>query len=94
MIAQIRIKTRYRLSPGLQQVVTRRIRGWRPALVFFIVRQLVKGNAMPRSLLLSLFREDPIFLVALPVNILWAAVEWAAGSFSGKPAFTGARICR
>jgi succinoglycan biosynthesis protein ExoW len=94
IIAQIRIRTRYQLNPELQQVVTRRIRSWRPALVFFIVRQLVKGNAMPRSLLLSLFREDPLFLVTLPLNIVRAAVEWACGSLSGKPAFAGARICR
>jgi hypothetical protein len=43
---------------------------------------------------LSLFREDPAFVLTFPLNVVRAAFEWTAGSVLGKPAFTGARICR
>jgi succinoglycan biosynthesis protein ExoW len=83
-----KIRRRYQLGPELHETVTRIIRSWRPALTFFIMRRLLKGRAVPFSLLLSLLREDPVFFASLPLNVLRAALEWTFGRIRGEPAFT------
>jgi succinoglycan biosynthesis protein ExoW len=93
-IAQKEIRRRYQLSPELYEIVTQRIRSWRPALTFFIVRQLLKGKGLSVELLLSLLRQDPLFFPVFPLNVIRAAVEWAFGKLQGNPAFSGGRICR
>jgi succinoglycan biosynthesis protein ExoW len=93
-LAQKEIRRRYAVSAELYKMVSQRIRGWRPALTFFIMRWLCKGRVLPLRLLLSLLREDPIFLVALPVNILRAAFEWAFAKLQGNEVFNGSDISR
>jgi hypothetical protein len=93
-LAQKEILRRYKLSAELYKMVSQRIRGWRPALTFFIMRQLCKGRIVPLRLLLSLLREDPVFLVGFPVNILRAAFEWTFAKLRGNQVFNGSKISR
>jgi succinoglycan biosynthesis protein ExoW len=82
-----KIQRRYPLSFELNEEVVRIIRTWRPVLTFFIMRQLLKGRGVSPSLLLSLVREDPLFVAAFPLNVVRAAGQWAVGKLRGIPAF-------
>jgi hypothetical protein len=82
-----KIDRRYRLSSELKEAVTQIIRDYRPVLVFFTMRQLLKWRGVPPTLLLFLLREDPQFIATFPVNILRAVAQWVSGKIEGKPAF-------
>jgi succinoglycan biosynthesis protein ExoW len=94
VLAQVLIRRRFQLRTELYKAVSRRVRNWRPPLTFFIVRELIKRRKIPLSLLTRLVREDPIFLLSFPVNVIAFSVEWAVAKLRGEAAFDGERICR
>jgi succinoglycan biosynthesis protein ExoW len=87
LVFYTKVRRRPNASRELNETVRRAIRSHRPVVVFFIVRQLLKGRKVPLGVFVSLVRHDPQFITTFPANIVRAAARWVTGKFQGNPAF-------
>jgi succinoglycan biosynthesis protein ExoW len=87
LVFYTKVRRRPRASRELNETVKHAIRSHRPVVVFFIVRQLLKGRRVSLAVFVSLVRHDPQFIATFPANIVRAAAHWVTGKIQGNPAF-------
>jgi succinoglycan biosynthesis protein ExoW len=87
LIFYTKAKRRLLFNREHDEMVRYAIRSYRPAVVFFMLRQLLKGRKVPCRMFVSLARQDPQFLVAFPTNIMLVVAQWIIGKLRGKEAF-------
>jgi succinoglycan biosynthesis protein ExoW len=87
LILQKIMQQRYHLTPELGRQLAANIWHWRPVLTYMMIRNLLRGIRMPRSVLAGLWREDPLFIVWFPVNVLVVSTQWLLGKVRGVHPF-------
>jgi succinoglycan biosynthesis protein ExoW len=87
LILQKTMQRRYNLTPELRAQLAASLRQWRPVLTYMIVRNLLLGIRIPRSVLVRLWREDPWLFLQFPVNALVVSAQWLLGKACGVHPF-------
>jgi succinoglycan biosynthesis protein ExoW len=87
LILQKTMQQRYSLTPELGRQLAANVRHWRPVLTYMMIRNLLRGNRTPRSVLVGLWREDPLFVLWFPVNVFVVSTQWLLGKARGVHPF-------
>jgi succinoglycan biosynthesis protein ExoW len=87
LILQKTMLQRYSLAPELREQLMASLRHWRPVLTYMIIRSVLRGIHIPRSVLAGLWREDPQLFFQLPLNVFVVAVQWLLGKVRGVHPF-------